>query len=178
MNQSHIGDIKTNTESYRGGRCFNIMAQIYAGSAVNTTFDLVVFVLPIPRLLQVQISNKKKAGVCMTFLVSIAVTTTLIETVADPSAPLGRVVRHDLQRRTPLVHRAMASYDKSNMDLQPHRPLVYRGEQRRRCVRLYACSGWTDQALLDVECWQQVEQHVRFTEEQVEHAWEPACYIG
>ncbi|TKA77221.1 hypothetical protein B0A55_02576 [Friedmanniomyces simplex] len=57
------------------GHCFNTLAQIYAGSGINTALDLLVFVLPIPKLLQVQISTRKKAGVVMTFAVGIFVTT-------------------------------------------------------------------------------------------------------
>lgn len=59
--------------SYRG-TCINAMAQIYAGAGVNTFMDLVVFVLPIPRLLKVQISTRRKIGVCATFLVGLFVT--------------------------------------------------------------------------------------------------------
>lgn len=50
------------------------MVQIYCGSAVNITMDLMVFCLPIPRLLGVQISTRKKVGICATFLVGLFVT--------------------------------------------------------------------------------------------------------
>lgn len=69
---SHKDRGLTNT-TYRG-YCINSMAQIYAGSATNITMDLVVFVLPIPRLLKVQISTRRKVGICATFLVGLFVT--------------------------------------------------------------------------------------------------------
>ncbi|KAK5735728.1 hypothetical protein LTR17_007900 [Elasticomyces elasticus] len=48
--------------------------KIYAGAVINTIYDVIVFILPIPKLLKVQISNKKKAGIIMTFLVGFFVT--------------------------------------------------------------------------------------------------------
>ncbi|KAK5696134.1 hypothetical protein LTR97_008554 [Elasticomyces elasticus] len=48
--------------------------KIYAGSGINIVYDLIVFILPIPKLLKVQISNKKKAGIVMTFMVGLFVT--------------------------------------------------------------------------------------------------------
>ncbi|KAK4950681.1 hypothetical protein LTR10_010674 [Elasticomyces elasticus] len=56
------------------GHCDNTLAQIYAGSGINIVYDLIVFILPIPKLLKVQISNKKKAGIVMTFMVGLFVT--------------------------------------------------------------------------------------------------------
>ncbi|KAK5174363.1 uncharacterized protein LTR77_001443 [Saxophila tyrrhenica] len=56
------------------GHCINVLAQIIAGSTLNTFYDLVVFILPIPRLLKVQISTRKKVGLIMTFLVGLFVT--------------------------------------------------------------------------------------------------------
>jgi hypothetical protein len=41
------------------------MAQIYAGAGINTAWDLIVFFLPIPRLMKVQISTRKKIGICI-----------------------------------------------------------------------------------------------------------------
>ena len=52
----------------------NTISQIFAASAINITFDLIVFILPIPRLLQVQISRRTKIGISMTFLVGLFVT--------------------------------------------------------------------------------------------------------
>lgn len=56
------------------GTCINSMAQIYAGAGINITWDLAVFFLPIPRLIKVQISARKKVGICITFLVGLFVT--------------------------------------------------------------------------------------------------------
>lgn len=56
------------------GTCTNTTAIIYAGAGLNLILDLICFILPIPRLLTIQISKKKKAGICLTFLVGLFVT--------------------------------------------------------------------------------------------------------
>ena len=47
-------------------KCFNENAQIMAGGAINITLDLIVFVLPLPKLLTLEITRRKKIGVCLT----------------------------------------------------------------------------------------------------------------
>lgn len=56
------------------GRCINTAAQITAFAGVNICLDLVVMLLPIPRLLTLNISRSKKAGVIAVFLVGVFVT--------------------------------------------------------------------------------------------------------
>ena len=56
------------------GSCINTAAQITATAAINVFLDLLVFFLPIPRLVTLNISTRKKISVCLTFLVGIFVT--------------------------------------------------------------------------------------------------------
>ncbi|KAK3048241.1 hypothetical protein LTR09_010402 [Extremus antarcticus] len=43
-------------------------------AAINIILDLVVFVLPIPKILRLNTSTSKKIGICLTFLVGLFVT--------------------------------------------------------------------------------------------------------
>lgn len=57
------------------GVCLNVKAATYANSALNIFFDLVVFLLPVPKLLALQSrSTKSKIGVVLVFLVGLFVT--------------------------------------------------------------------------------------------------------
>jgi hypothetical protein len=56
------------------GTCINTTAQIFSGAAINIFFDLVVFFLPIPFIVRLNISTYKKIGICLTFLCGIFVT--------------------------------------------------------------------------------------------------------
>ncbi|KAI7282918.1 hypothetical protein KC345_g3230 [Hortaea werneckii] len=51
------------------GNCLNTNAEIFAGAGVNIAIDIVILVLPIPKLLGLEVSFKKKIGICLTFLV-------------------------------------------------------------------------------------------------------------
>lgn len=55
-------------------QCFNTTAQIIAMAGTNILLDLLAFFLPIPKLLQLEISMQKKSGVCLTFLTGLFVT--------------------------------------------------------------------------------------------------------
>lgn len=58
------------------GQCNNIRLATYVGSGINITFDLVVFFLPVPKLMKLQVRDtRRKVGVVLTFLVGLFVTT-------------------------------------------------------------------------------------------------------
>jgi hypothetical protein len=45
------------------GKCINFPLGIYIGSGVNIFFDLVVFFLPVPRLIKLQVKDtRRKVG--------------------------------------------------------------------------------------------------------------------
>ena len=56
------------------GTCINTVAQISALAGVNITLDLLVFMLPIPRLLKLNVSTSKKIAVLPVFLTGLFVT--------------------------------------------------------------------------------------------------------
>jgi hypothetical protein len=57
------------------GYCNNFQLAVYINSGINIFFDLIVFFLPIPKLMQIQVQDKRrKAGVVLTFLVGLFVT--------------------------------------------------------------------------------------------------------
>lgn len=57
------------------GQCNNIRLATYVGSAINICFDLVVFFLPVPKLMKLQVRDtRRKVGVVLTFLVGLFVT--------------------------------------------------------------------------------------------------------
>ncbi|KAK5127097.1 hypothetical protein LTR85_008457 [Meristemomyces frigidus] len=56
------------------GHCFDQEAQIFANAGINIVLDLVVFFLPIPKLMKLEITPKKKIGICLTFIVGLFVT--------------------------------------------------------------------------------------------------------
>ncbi|KAK5171457.1 uncharacterized protein LTR77_004602 [Saxophila tyrrhenica] len=55
-------------------KCLNTTAQVVSMAAVNILLDLVVFILPIPKIIKLNISANKKVGICFTFLVGLFVT--------------------------------------------------------------------------------------------------------
>ena len=58
------------------GYCIDIQTSAYVNGGANIFFDLVVFFVPIPKLIKLQIqSTRRKVGVILTFLVGLFVTT-------------------------------------------------------------------------------------------------------
>ncbi|CAK3994516.1 Hypothetical predicted protein [Lecanosticta acicola] len=63
------------TESYKG-HCANAEIQVYTFAALNMVYDLVVFCLPIHRVLKMRSqSTRRKVTIILTFLVGLFVTT-------------------------------------------------------------------------------------------------------
>jgi len=57
------------------GTCLPLQKAIYANSALNIFFDLIVFFLPVPKLLALQVRDKRrKIGAVLTFLLGLFVT--------------------------------------------------------------------------------------------------------
>ncbi|KAK4496930.1 hypothetical protein PRZ48_011379 [Zasmidium cellare] len=56
------------------GHCINTNAMIYAGAGLNISYDLSVYLLPIPRLFKMQMSTRKKWGIAVIFLCSLFAT--------------------------------------------------------------------------------------------------------
>jgi hypothetical protein len=57
------------------GVCLDTQTAIYVNSAFNIFFDLVVFFLPVPKLIALQVRDtRRKIGVILTFLVGLFVT--------------------------------------------------------------------------------------------------------
>jgi hypothetical protein len=57
------------------GVCLDTQTAIYVNSAFNIFFDLVVFFLPVPKLIALQVRDtRRKVGVILTFLVGLFVT--------------------------------------------------------------------------------------------------------
>ncbi|KAF2170577.1 hypothetical protein M409DRAFT_51594 [Zasmidium cellare ATCC 36951] len=56
------------------GSCINTNAMIYTGAALNISYDLSVYCLPIPRLFKTQMSTRKKWGIAVIFLCSLFAT--------------------------------------------------------------------------------------------------------
>ncbi|KAK5169189.1 uncharacterized protein LTR77_006498 [Saxophila tyrrhenica] len=54
--------------------CIDSDVQLVAMAALNIPLDLVVFFLPIPKIIQLQTSRSKKFGVCLNFLVGLFAT--------------------------------------------------------------------------------------------------------
>lgn len=60
--------------SKHSGTCINTVAQITAFAGVNIVLDLMVFLLPIPRLVKLNVSRSKKVAVMMVFMFGLFVT--------------------------------------------------------------------------------------------------------
>ena len=57
------------------GYCINIQTSAYVNGGINIFFDLVVFFLPIPKLIKLKVHDtRRKVGVILTFLVGLFVT--------------------------------------------------------------------------------------------------------
>ncbi|KAI7468122.1 hypothetical protein KC357_g6853 [Hortaea werneckii] len=53
------------------GKCYNMNAAIYSGAGLNILLDLIVLILPIPKVLGLEVSNAKKVGILATFSVGV-----------------------------------------------------------------------------------------------------------
>jgi hypothetical protein len=53
------------------GSCFDVSKQAFALAIVNITLDAIIFVLPIPQLLGLQMTMKRKLGVISMFVVGL-----------------------------------------------------------------------------------------------------------
>jgi hypothetical protein len=57
------------------GYCVDVQTSAYMNGGINIFFDLVVFFLPIPKLMKLQVRDtRRKVGVILTFLVGLMVT--------------------------------------------------------------------------------------------------------
>jgi hypothetical protein len=57
------------------GYCVNVQTSAYINGGINIFFDLVVFFLPIPKLMKLKVRDtRRKVGVILTFLVGLFVT--------------------------------------------------------------------------------------------------------
>ncbi|SMR64537.1 unnamed protein product [Zymoseptoria tritici ST99CH_3D1] len=61
-------------DGLHSGHCVNRKAQIYSLGAINICFDVIVFILPLHNFLKLNISWKRKMGVCTIFMVGVLVT--------------------------------------------------------------------------------------------------------
>jgi hypothetical protein len=65
----------TQWDGEHAGTCLPLQEWIYVNSAFNILFDLIVFFLPVPKLLALQVKDKRrKAGAVLTFLLGLFVT--------------------------------------------------------------------------------------------------------
>ncbi|KAK7918323.1 CFEM domain-containing protein [Apiospora marii] len=64
----------TRWDNEKHGKCINMDAQTYTCAALNIVLDIVIFFMPIPQLMKLDLSWKKKVGIIFTFLVGLFVT--------------------------------------------------------------------------------------------------------
>ncbi|KAK8022161.1 hypothetical protein PG993_012928 [Apiospora rasikravindrae] len=64
----------TRWDNEKTGKCINMDAQTYTCAALNIVLDIVIFFMPIPQLMKLDLSWKKKVGIIFTFLVGLFVT--------------------------------------------------------------------------------------------------------
>lgn len=69
-----IGYNWTRWDGEHEGSCINARALIYSSSTINIVLDLMVFFLPFPKLMKLEVSGRKKIGICLTFVLGLFVT--------------------------------------------------------------------------------------------------------
>jgi hypothetical protein len=70
------------------GSCpINVNSQTYAMASTNIGLDVLIFLVPIPQLLPLKMSNKKKFGIILMFLVGLMQVTPQLYTI-DPKRML------------------------------------------------------------------------------------------
>ncbi|KAI7348839.1 hypothetical protein KC320_g6410 [Hortaea werneckii] len=69
-----IGYNWTRWDGEHEGSCINARALIYSSSTINIVLDLMVFFLPFPKLIKLEVSGRKKVGICLTFVLGLFVT--------------------------------------------------------------------------------------------------------
>ena len=74
---SQLADVclRTRWDGINKGSCINLQGQIFATAGLNILWDLLVFLLPLPKLLKLSFASaKKKVAICLTFVVGLFVT--------------------------------------------------------------------------------------------------------
>lgn len=61
-------------DGLHNGTCVNRQGQLYSLGAINISYDVIVFVLPLHNFLKLNISWQRKMGVCTIFMVGLLVT--------------------------------------------------------------------------------------------------------
>jgi membrane-associated HD superfamily phosphohydrolase len=56
------------------GTCINRLAAAYTYGGLNVIYDIIVVVLPIPKLMRLDVSTRQKAGILSCFLVGFIAT--------------------------------------------------------------------------------------------------------
>ncbi|RMY96503.1 hypothetical protein D0861_00125 [Hortaea werneckii] len=69
-----IGYNWTRWDGEHKGNCINARALIYSSSTINIVLDLMVFFLPFPKLMKLEVSGRKKVGICLTFVLGLFIT--------------------------------------------------------------------------------------------------------
>ncbi|KAI7365937.1 hypothetical protein KC354_g4528 [Hortaea werneckii] len=69
-----IGYNWTRWDGEHKGNCINARALIYSSSTINIVLDLMVFFLPSPKLMKLEVSGQKKVGICLTLVLGLFVT--------------------------------------------------------------------------------------------------------
>ena len=69
-----IGHVWKVWDGEHQGTCVDTQSLIYASSGCNILLDLMVFFLPFPKLVRLEVSVRRKIGVCLTFAVGLFVT--------------------------------------------------------------------------------------------------------
>lgn len=64
----------TRWDNEHPGTCIDYLAQSYAVAAFNTILDFATFLLPLPKLVKLNVSNGKKIAVCGAFLIGFLAT--------------------------------------------------------------------------------------------------------
>lgn len=90
------------------GHCFNTNAQIFAGAAVNIALDIVVLVLPIPKIMKIDVSYKKRIGIVLTFFVGGFSIICSIVRLQSLSSGARRPIRPGTIRKSPSGRRSRA----------------------------------------------------------------------
>ena len=70
----HCIPVSANWNGWDGehpARCTNLKAQSFSGAATNITLDLVICLLPIPQLIKLHLSIRKKIGITLMFCVGL-----------------------------------------------------------------------------------------------------------
>lgn len=129
------------------GSCINRPAAVYAYAALNITYDFIVLLLPIPRLLRLKVSTGEKIGYAAPESRQQRPPLTFFQHLRLLPC---RLRSNSLLNSTSNGSSGSAEHPKRHLELCGRWLVVFGRGVLQYDLLLYACDGWIGEALLEI----------------------------